>query len=74
MDPFLSTEEEEELPAIKIPARKVLMSGKAQDLKQPSGDGAKNNDMTIKGTINSTDDTIFLKVQISDKNGILHCF
>lgn len=69
MDPFLSTEEEEELPAIKIPAQKVLMSGKAQDLKQPSGDGAKNNDMTIKGTMNSADDTIFLKVQISDKAG-----
>ncbi|XP_073149822.1 probable serine/threonine-protein kinase WNK5 [Henckelia pumila] len=66
MDPFLSTEEVEELPAIKIPAQKVSMS---QDKKQTSGVGAKNNDMTIKGTMNSADDTIFLKVQISDKDG-----
>lgn len=37
------------------------------------------SDMTITGTINSEDDAIFLKVQISDKDGtgshlVIFCF
>lgn len=36
-------------------------------------DQTKGTNMTITGTLNEEDDTVFLKVQISDKNGIALC-
>lgn len=37
-------------------------------------DRRKSTDMTITGTMNPEDDTIFLKVQITDKDGKLLSF
>ncbi|KAL2509800.1 putative serine/threonine-protein kinase WNK4 [Forsythia ovata] len=37
--------------------------------KTSAGDSKRSTNMTITGTINSEDDAIFLKVQISDKDG-----
>ncbi|GFP83237.1 probable serine/threonine-protein kinase wnk5 [Phtheirospermum japonicum] len=56
LDPFLSLEEVGKLPAIKISSQEKA--------------ALKSTDMKITGTMNPDDDTIFLKVQISDKNGI----
>ncbi|KAI3473101.1 hypothetical protein Pfo_030393 [Paulownia fortunei] len=69
MDPFLSIEEVEELPATKISSQKPAMSGESQELLPPSTVAARSTDMTITGTMNPEDDTIFLKVQISDTDG-----
>ncbi|KAL3654777.1 putative serine/threonine-protein kinase wnk5 [Castilleja foliolosa] len=55
MDPFLSLDEVEILPAIKISSR----------IKA----GLKSTCMKITGNMNPDDNTIFLKVHIFDKNG-----
>lgn len=71
MDPFLSVEEVEELLAnvAKIPSQKAALSGKSEELLPLSVVQARSTDMSITGTLNQEDDTIFLKVHISDKDG-----
>ncbi|KAL0450925.1 UNVERIFIED_CONTAM: putative serine/threonine-protein kinase WNK5 [Sesamum latifolium] len=71
MDPFLSVEEVEELPAhvTKISSQKAALSGKSEELLPLSVVQARSTDMSITGTLNQEDDTIFLKVHISDKDG-----
>ncbi|KAL0294835.1 UNVERIFIED_CONTAM: putative serine/threonine-protein kinase WNK5 [Sesamum radiatum] len=72
MDPFLSVEEVEELPAhvTKISSQKTALRGKSEELLPLSVVQARSTDMSITGTLNQEDDTIFLKVHISDKDGI----
>jgi WNK lysine deficient protein kinase len=63
-DPFLASDEGElmsDVPKVPIPNLKLF-------LKAPS-DQMIATDMTITGTMNPDDDTIFLKVQLSDKDG-----
>ncbi|KAL0338089.1 UNVERIFIED_CONTAM: putative serine/threonine-protein kinase WNK5 [Sesamum angustifolium] len=71
MDPFLSVEEVEEFPAhiTKISSQKTEPSGKSAELLPLSVVQARSTDMSITGTLNQEDDTIFLKVHISDKDG-----
>ncbi|KAL0347556.1 UNVERIFIED_CONTAM: putative serine/threonine-protein kinase WNK5 [Sesamum calycinum] len=71
MDPFLSVEEVEEFPAhiTKISSQKTEPSGKSAKLLPLSVVQARSTDMSITGTLNQEDDTIFLKVHISDKDG-----
>ncbi|KAK4418853.1 putative serine/threonine-protein kinase WNK5 [Sesamum alatum] len=69
IDPFLSVEEVEELPATKMSSQKSALSGKSEELLPPSVVQARSTDMSITGTLNQEDDTIFLKVHISDKDG-----
>ncbi|KAK4396037.1 putative serine/threonine-protein kinase WNK5 [Sesamum angolense] len=71
MDPFLSVEEVEEFPAhiTKISSQKTGPSGKSDELLPLSVVQARSTDMSITGTLNQEDDTIFLKVHISDKDG-----
>ncbi|XP_017247573.1 probable serine/threonine-protein kinase WNK5 isoform X2 [Daucus carota subsp. sativus] len=80
MDPFLAPEEEKEpespdnvdsrllasaILRIPIPSDHDHKSVSRPLMKSPK----KNTKMMITGTMNAEDDTIFLKVQISDKNG-----
>ncbi|KAL8526494.1 hypothetical protein ACS0TY_015625 [Phlomoides rotata] len=65
-DPFLSVEEIEEFPLTKIPSNKAFPTGNSPE--SPRSVRVQTN-MTIKGTLDTEDDTIFLKVQISDKDG-----
>lgn len=71
-DPFLSIEDDD----VKQFAWTKFMSSSPQKAPRsfpPSSvlpaAPARSTDMTITGTMNREDDTIFLKVQISDKNG-----
>ncbi|KAK4478404.1 hypothetical protein RD792_013873 [Penstemon davidsonii] len=57
MDPFLSIEKVEEFPSTTIPHQISVQIP------------AKSTDMTITGAMNSEDDTIFLRVQLTDKDG-----
>ncbi|KAK4268444.1 hypothetical protein QN277_025101 [Acacia crassicarpa] len=76
LDPFLATVQLELLPP------PCLLSPNIQTHKSNSknsvvakvhsssmADQTKGTNMTITGTMNEEDDTVFLKVQISDKNG-----
>lgn len=79
MDPFLATDQLEHspLPTPTLPPRKhtqTLNFTAAVAEEQPSlSDQTKSTHMTITGTMNEEDDTVFLKVQISNKTG-MHCF
>lgn len=72
-DPFLASDQEEELLEItRIPCLKPRSPhGQEEVLQMPSTicDQKRSTNMTIIGTLNPEDDTIFLKVQISDKDG-----
>ncbi|CAK9153766.1 unnamed protein product [Ilex paraguariensis] len=69
MDPFLATDEAESVLTANIPIHMLTPNGKVLDVPCLLGDPAKSTDMTITGTMNPEDDTIFLKVQISNKDG-----
>lgn len=69
-DPFLSVDEVDELPAISIPCQKASQGGRTKGLMPQLMSPASRIDMIIKGTMNPEDDTIFLQVQLSDKDGI----
>ncbi|XP_059668127.1 probable serine/threonine-protein kinase WNK5 isoform X2 [Cornus florida] len=72
MDPFLASDiDEEPLPIIpKIPTESSAPKG-MEVPKQPlmHDSVTRSTNMTITGTRNPEDDTIFLKVQISNKDG-----
>ncbi|KAG8377116.1 hypothetical protein BUALT_Bualt09G0135000 [Buddleja alternifolia] len=69
MDPFLSVEKVEELPPTKISFPKSALSGGGHEFPPSLRVPERSTDMTITGTMDSEDDTIFLKVHISDKDG-----
>lgn len=69
LDPFLASDEGELLPTPKIPSLKSTLNGGLKEMATLVSDPARSTNMTIKGSLNPEDDTIFLKVQITDKNG-----
>ncbi|XP_060202607.1 probable serine/threonine-protein kinase WNK5 isoform X1 [Lycium barbarum] len=71
-DPFLAVDEDEVQlsPVINLPCPKFTPNGKQNEIPcQPDDSVLGGTDMTITGTMNPEDDTIFLKVQIFQKNG-----
>ncbi|KAL8093149.1 hypothetical protein AgCh_035149 [Apium graveolens] len=80
MDPFLALDEDKEPASLENVDSRLLASAMLR-IPIPSDNDhksisrpltkapTKNTKMVITGTMNSEDDTIFLKVQISDKNG-----
>ncbi|KAK6255589.1 Protein kinase domain - like 10 [Theobroma cacao] len=70
LDPFLASEEASPLPIPRVSSRKLTPDGPVRELA-PSVevDPTRSTDMSITGTTNPGDDTIFLKVQITDKDG-----
>ncbi|XP_009597550.1 putative serine/threonine-protein kinase WNK5 isoform X1 [Nicotiana tabacum] len=70
-DPFLAVDEDEQSsPVINLPGQKLTPIGEQNEAPCQSDDSVLGGtDMTITGTMNPEDDTIFLKVQISQKNG-----
>ncbi|KAI4353535.1 hypothetical protein L6164_002478 [Bauhinia variegata] len=73
LDPFLATDQLEFPLPLPIPStiQHQKSNFRAVDaMENPStGDQTKSTKMTITGTLNEDDDTVYLKVQISDKNG-----
>lgn len=72
MDTFFSIDQDQ-LPTTNISSCKaaLLISGKLEEfLPVPLDVSERSTNMIITGTMNADDDAIFLKVQISDKNGI----
>lgn len=74
LDPFLACDDEEQKLNMPIPRPQMnkssLFNGtmhKEEDFVEPYLNRTTN--MTITGTMSPEDDTIFLKVQISDKDG-----
>ncbi|XP_048424891.1 probable serine/threonine-protein kinase WNK4 isoform X2 [Pyrus x bretschneideri] len=70
LDPFLECGKDESLPLGKLGLPKPFLNDKEMEKLQLS-DYPTRTDMTITGKLNSEDDTIFLKVQIADKDGSL---
>ncbi|KAJ9185477.1 hypothetical protein P3X46_005112 [Hevea brasiliensis] len=69
LDPFLASDEPKLLPVPKIPFQMSSPNGTEEINPSLLADPTKATDMTITGTMNPEDDTIFLKVQISDNDG-----
>ncbi|KAK7340040.1 hypothetical protein VNO77_20732 [Canavalia gladiata] len=75
LDPFLATDQlESQLPppCIPLPTNQTLKLNSPTIVPSehfPSCHQTKNADMTITGSINEEDNTVFLKVRISDKMG-----
>lgn len=72
LDPFLASDESKLLPVPKIPFQMSSLNGTEEIIPSLLADPTKATEMTITGTLNLEDDTIFLKVQISDKDGMPH--
>ncbi|KAJ4980155.1 hypothetical protein NE237_010935 [Protea cynaroides] len=72
-DPFLSSDQEEPLPApVPVPLPEDESSNCSEednDDEETPFNPERRTDITIKGKMNPEDDTIFLKVQIADKDG-----
>ncbi|TMW91977.1 hypothetical protein EJD97_013672 [Solanum chilense] len=71
-DPFLAIDEHEDLPpAINLSCQKYMPNEKQNEIIpfQPDDSVLDGTNMTITGTMNPEDYTIFLKVQIFQKNG-----
>lgn len=76
-DPSLAVDEDEDLsPVINLPRQKLTPNGKQNEIipSQPDESVLGGTNMTITGTMNPEDDTIFLKVQFFQKNGIASPF
>lgn len=76
-DPFLAVDEHEDLPpAINLSCQKYMPNEKQNEIIpfQPDDSVLDGTNMTITGTMNPEDYTIFLKVQIFQKNGIASPF
>lgn len=67
LDPFLASDENELAIGI-LGAQKPFLNGK-ELRKLQLKDKLPWTDMTITGKLNPEDDTMFLKVQIADKDG-----
>ena len=71
LDPFLASDEDEQLPITKIRNQKPFLSQREMEKLQLSD--PNRTKMTITGKLNP-DDTIFLKVQSADKDGTTLAF
>lgn len=73
LDPFLASDAGEPLLIPKVPSCQSLNpNGAVMELVPQfvvDSDQRKSTDMTITGTMNPEDDTIFLKVQVTDRDG-----
>ncbi|KAF8402503.1 hypothetical protein HHK36_010588 [Tetracentron sinense] len=69
LDPFLASDGGELLLNPRIGCHKPIRKVIAQETLPLRDDPTRRTDMTITGTMNPDDDTIFLKVQIADKDG-----
>ncbi|KAJ9543332.1 hypothetical protein OSB04_023039 [Centaurea solstitialis] len=72
MDPFLLDEDNDQLTIIStMPSPKPVSIQKMPEkvISSLANDRKRSTDMTITGTMNKEDDSIFLKVLISDKTG-----
>ncbi|XP_050214791.1 probable serine/threonine-protein kinase WNK5 [Mercurialis annua] len=69
LDPFLAPGEAKVMPVANIPIQRSLSNGSEGVMPSLLADPTKDTEMTITGTMDPDDDTIFLKVQISDKDG-----
>lgn len=70
-DPFLASDEQKLLSIPNVMSQKLAPNGPGAELV-PSVDAdhhTRTTDMSITGTMDPEDDTIFLKVQITDKEG-----
>lgn len=70
LDPFLATDDNL-LPLPERPLRIYSPKGVLVDMPFLLDNPIRNTDMTITGTLNPEDNTLFLKVQISDKDGMI---
>ncbi|KAK8556542.1 hypothetical protein V6N13_064565 [Hibiscus sabdariffa] len=70
LDPFLASNEENLQSIPRVSSQKLTHKGPVAELA-PSlqVDPTRSTDMSITGTMDPEDDTIFLKVQITDKEG-----
>ncbi|KAG7965293.1 hypothetical protein I3843_09G215700 [Carya illinoinensis] len=70
LDPFLASDEGGLLPIIRIQTPNSLSNTKVVDLPPMLvSHPTTSTDMTITGTMDEEDDSIFLKVQITDNHG-----
>lgn len=70
LDAFLASDETEMMVSMqKVPCQEKSDFGRPEPFLVKD---TRSTDMTITGTMNAEDDTIFLKVQISDKEGKCH--
>lgn len=69
LDPFLASDAIERQPRPKPGSQKPFLNDIRIEKLRLSDDRVRTN-MTITGTLNPDDDTIFLKVQTADKDGI----
>lgn len=67
LDPFLASDEVKLLSKTKLNQKPFLNETELEKLQL--SDDPPRTDMTITGKLNPEDDTIFLKVQIADKDG-----
>lgn len=73
LDPFLATDQLDSLlPTPTSLSRLNFTTSNPKD-KHSLNDQTKSTHMTITGTMNEEDDTVFLKVKIFNKNG-MYCF
>lgn len=72
LDPFLATDQLEIPlpPSIPLCLDQTLNLNSTAPVPSEHHDQAKSADMTITGSINEEDNTVFLKVRISDKMGM----
>lgn len=68
LDPFLASDEVKLLSKTKLNQKPFLNEAEMEKLQL--SDDPPRTDMTITGKLNPEDDTIFLKVQIADKDGM----
>ncbi|KAF8394835.1 hypothetical protein HHK36_018772 [Tetracentron sinense] len=69
LDPFLACDEGELLPLPSIGSQKLNWNDIALETLPLQVDQTRRTDMKITGKLDPKDDTIFLKVQIADKDG-----
>ncbi|KAJ4845912.1 Serine/threonine-protein kinase wnk4 [Turnera subulata] len=70
LDPFLASDEASLSPVSRVSSPKPFLNDREMD-KLKLRDDPPRTQMTITGKLNPEDDTIFLKVQIANKDGSL---
>lgn len=68
-DSFLACDQDELFPPSKIGSQNPFLNGRRMEKSRIPHSVPSRTDMTITGKLNPEDDTIFLKVQTTDKDG-----
>ncbi|KAK4407693.1 putative serine/threonine-protein kinase WNK4 [Sesamum angolense] len=71
LDPFLAVDRSHDHPESDIEHQKPLLNDCIELERLQLNDDVPRTNMTITGTLNPEDGTIFLKVQIADKEGVV---